>query len=72
MLGFRQWLQRTFAVALCLTWGRWGTIVPYSKPLKMEIGKPIPVAMKKKEDITQEDIDLLHAKFIVAQVPKTV
>lgn len=68
MLGFRQWLQKTFAMAVCITWGRWGTIIPHKVPLRMEMGKPILVSKKLKETITQGDIDSLHTTFMNEQL----
>ena len=66
-LGFRQWLQRTFSIALCITTGSpkwWNWFAPLKRPLHVKFGKPIKVKKKEKSAITQEDIDALHAKFI--------
>ena len=64
LMGFRRWLQRTLQLGVPLAWGRWGSFVPLPVPLHVEIGTPVPVGPpKKREDITSQDIDALHAIF---------
>ena len=52
-MGFREWLQGTFQLGVPLVWGRWGSMVPLKVKLHIEIGKPLKVTKKRKEDITQ-------------------
>jgi 2-acylglycerol O-acyltransferase 2 len=64
LIGWRMWLQENFKIALCLTSGWLGTPLPLKTDLHVEIGAPIEVKMKEKSEITPEDIDKLHEKFI--------
>ena len=61
--GFRVWLQHKFQLGIPLVCGRWG-LFPLKVRIRVEVGKPLLVAKKRKEDITQADIDALHAKFV--------
>jgi 1-acyl-sn-glycerol-3-phosphate acyltransferase len=61
--GFRVWLQHKFQLGIPLLYGRWG-LFPLKVRIHVEVGKPLLVAKKRKEDITQADIDALHAKFV--------
>ena len=68
-LDFRQWLQRCFSVGLCVATGKprwWNWFAPLKRPLHVKFGKPIKVEKKDKSDITQDDIEKLHAEFVSA------
>jgi 1-acyl-sn-glycerol-3-phosphate acyltransferase len=65
LLPFRQRLQSKFQLGVPLCWGRWYMpLLPHPTPLNLELGAPITVAKKAKEDITNDDIDALHAAFM--------
>ena len=61
--GAREWLQHKFQLGIPLVYGRWG-LLPLKVKVHIEVGKPVLVTKKRKEDITQADIDGLHSKFV--------
>ncbi len=66
-LEFRKWIQEKFSVAFCITIGSprwWNWIAPKrGSKLHLVVGKPIKVERKARADITEKDINSLHAKF---------
>jgi Diacylglycerol acyltransferase len=52
-MGLREWLQATFQLGVPLVWGRWCSMVPLQVKIHIEVGKPLKVTKKRKEDITQ-------------------
>jgi hypothetical protein len=57
--------MNTLRTPLVIFWGRFGfTWLPLQKPLSVVFGTPIPVT-KSDGEPTQEQIDTLHAKFVV-------
>jgi len=66
MMGFRQWLQKTFHIGIPVVFGWKNTLVPLPKPMGIEIGAPVKVTKKPKADITGADIDRVHDEFMAA------
>lgn len=66
LLGFRQWLQQQFQIGICICWGRFGSPIPYKVPLTVEIGKPVPVQQKARDDISDDDVSAVHTQFVAA------
>merc|ERR1712093_887902 len=76
--GVRQWLQRNFAIGITLFWGRgllWMSPLE-TAVLSMEIGSPVPLPQKFKNNSdahhrtepTDSDIQEYHAAFLEAQI----
>jgi hypothetical protein len=62
-------LQRMFQVCIPVTFGRWGTPMPYPTPgLLFVIGEPIEVPAKSADSgkLDEAIVDELHAKYVAA------
>lgn len=66
----RRWLQKTCGVALPIFHGRLYSPLPYQKPVKVIIGKPIPTPAPKVCGERPDDalVEEYHAKYIQALV----
>lgn len=60
----QKWLQRNLQLGITIFTGRFGTLIPYQRPIFVEIGKPIKVVKKDAKLISIEDIDKLHETFV--------
>jgi hypothetical protein len=64
LFDIRLFLQKHLHIGIPICFGRYATLVPFRMPLRMEMGAPIQVTQKKKENITMEDIESLHTLFM--------
>ena len=67
--GWRKWLASTFRVCLPLYWGRWGSLLPYSRKLSVAVGKPIPCPKLEPDESGRLDdavVQEYHGKFCAA------
>lgn len=68
--SFRNWLQKTFAIALPIFHGRFYGPLPYQIPVTVVIGKPIPLTRRPEgtngEWPSDNDVNDAHAKYITA------
>ena len=62
------WIQKTFAIVIPLVSGRWGTIIPFRTSICVEIGKPIKVAKKPRDQISETDINHYHELFMAEMI----
>lgn len=62
--GFRVWLQRNFKIGIPIVWGVLGSPLPLPVHIGIEMGQPIEVTAKGAAEITDKDIDELHARFM--------
>jgi 2-acylglycerol O-acyltransferase 2 len=58
-----QKLSRSLRMSLLFFYGRWFLPVPYQVPITMVIGEPMEV--EQVDNPTEEQIDQLHARFVV-------
>jgi len=63
-IGFRKWLQKTFAIGVPICFGRWGTWVPFQIPLQIEMGKPIALPEGLGAVVSQVQVDDYHDVFV--------
>ena len=66
---FRKWLSKAFRVCIPLYWGRWGTLIPYSRRLSVAVGKPIQCPKLAPDANGRLDDDVVkeyHARFLEA------
>lgn len=56
------WMIRSLQLPMVWPLGRWGTFLPYQKPLGVVYGQPIEV--RQEDEPSQEQIDSVHAEFI--------
>jgi len=69
LYGARKWLSKNFRVCIPIYWGRWGTLLPYSKRITYAIGRPIqcpklePGPDGRLDDATVKEY---HDKFVTA------
>jgi len=64
--GGMEWLSRKLQASLFFLWGRWYLPVPMRRNVALLFGKPIMVKKKAPEDITQADVDEIHAKLLAS------
>lgn len=67
-MGFRQWVQKTFKIALPLFHGRYLTPLPYRVHIQTIVGEPIPTPKPKTpgEKPDEKLVDEYHQKYIAA------
>lgn len=64
-LGWRKYLQHHFNLGIPICWGRGGSWLPHRVPIHIEFGKPLVVSKHvSTEEISQEQIDEIHAEFV--------
>ena len=67
-MGLRQWIQKTFKIALPIFHGRYLTPLPYQVPIKTIVGEPIPTPKPRVEGEKPDEklVDEYHQKYIAA------
>jgi len=61
-----QWISRLTRISILFFWGRFGLPIPFRVPLLYAVGAPIRVPRLANNEITQEQIDVIHEKFLEA------
>mmetsp|Transcript_7354 Transcript_7354/g.14283 ORF Transcript_7354/g.14283 Transcript_7354/m.14283 type:complete len:360 (-) Transcript_7354:118-1197(-) len=64
--GVMEWLSRKLQMSLFFLWGRFYLPIPNRRNVALLFGKPIMVQKKPLDEITQKDIDELHAKLLAS------
>ncbi|CAB9496097.1 wax alcohol acyltransferase 2 [Seminavis robusta] len=67
-MGFRQWIQKTFKIALPIFHGRFFTPLPYHTPIKVIVGEPIHVPKPTDTNAKPDEklVNEYHQKYIEA------
>ena len=65
LIDIRKYLQSNFHIGIPICCGVLGTFIPYKVALNIEMGRPIHVEKIAKDNITPQQIDDLHRRFIV-------
>ena len=64
--GFLEWLSRKTQTSLFLYWGRFLLPIPFRTNVTLLFGAPVPV--EKKENPTEEEVDMVHQEMLDAFV----